>query len=349
MKIWAIVLILSVCMGAAFAYDATEEDLYNSVSSLIGGSGYVYFDHQGVVDVDGFRLKNWGTNANLSDSSRDSWTEELEYAEVLTGLAPSSYYKLYAIAGGKVNSGSTEDWGIRVGVESGNYMLETVDIGDDSTLTKWNLGNYRNETSAVYPYREVQSDINNACMYAVYVGNVATDAEGTVTVFVDDGEFTMNSIVGDRTWYDGLLLANVEEPHAPTPADGANEVAITDNLVVSWLPGNDPNALTTPEFYVYFGTASDNLMLLNTTATTATSYDVGAVDYHTNYYWQIEEITAMSVTGDAGDPNNVASPVWSFQTEYLFNPNLADFNVDGTVDNADFALFASVWLWMEEE
>ena len=318
-----------LCAGQAFAYDATEADFQNAVGEIFGYGSYAYYDHQGTDGELGFRTKNWGTNGNLADSSKDHWVNGTELVDELSGLMPSTYYELYVVAGGKVNTGANECWGVRVGLESGNYMLETVDIGDDSSVTRYNLGEYYNEDMGVYPYREVQGDINAACMYVAYVGIVESDSNGDLTVYVNDGEFTLNGVQGIRTWYDGLMLTAVRKPHTPEPQDGlANMVA--GDVTLSWIAGKDPNNVDYTDFYVYLGTSEDNMELLNTSVIHDTEYAIGSTQYDTTYYWQVEEVEQMNgvlVDREAGDPNNTFGPVWTFETVY-FQPRVVSIAAD---------------------
>jgi hypothetical protein len=104
----------------------------------------------------------------------------------LTGLTPSIGYDVYVVAAGKINTGASEDWGVRVGFAPNVYSLVTVDIGDDATLTKYNLGLYNNGTN--YPFREDQGSANNACMWAVLAGTTERTNPSNLTVYINEIE-----------------------------------------------------------------------------------------------------------------------------------------------------------------
>ncbi len=324
-----------LCLYAeqVMAYDATGADIYNAASELIGTQAYSYYDYKGTLSTQGFRTKAWGTLGDLWDSGQSSLTVKgTEFSMPMTGLNSSGYYDVYAIAGGKVNSGANESWGIRLGFSTGNYLLQTADIGDDASLTKYNLGNYHNTTAGVYPYREEQGSINNACMYAVYCGVVQASATGELTAYFNDvNNVNINGQVGFRSWFDGVLLAPVQKPHTPSPADNTTDLSATPELTISWVPGKDPNNFDYQDFYVYYGTAPETMTLMNTSAIHTPYYSV-STQYNKTYYWQIEQVE-QDMEGNvvsnrpAGDPNNILGPVWSFETTY-FIPRISSITKD---------------------
>ncbi len=343
MRIKCFLLGLLCLLGTeVFAANATLDDMYNAANELIGNTTYTFFNFGG-PDY-GYRTKEWGTYGDLADSSR-TWSDPDHQPIVnsMTGLIPSITYDVYVIAGGKVSTGTTEDWGVQVGFAPDEYSLVTVDIGDDATLTKYNLGLYNNGSS--YPFREVQSSAASACMWAVLAGTVVTDESGNTTVYVNDCEtININGSVGDRTWYDGLLLTPTASPNHPVPADGETGVA-ADNLTLSWLGGRDPNGLYISEgYYVYLGTSSDNLILLNTALLSAdtSTYNVGAIDMNTTYYWQVEQAMDNGLGGvyGAGDPNNnLFGPVWSFSSVFS-TPSITEEPVSQVVMAGETAEFS---------
>ena len=312
---------LLLLTSISFAQDASVNDLYNAVYQEVGAGDYVYFDHAGVDGELGFRTKSWGTNGNLADSSRATWTDNQEFVETLTGLTSSISYDVYIVTGGKISS----TWGVRAGFESGVYALETVTLAVDSAVEQYNLGLYYNEEDSFYPFREEQDYSDRACMYVAYVGKAMTNASGSLTVYVNDAEFTLNGITGDRTWYDGILVKPTAEPYSPSPADGLYELEPADT-VLTWVPGNDPNGVVSEDFYVYLGTTSETLECVNPSSPISeTSFAIGMTEYNSTYYWQIEEAIADSegFLYPAGEPNNITGPVWSFATVY-YVPRMID-------------------------
>ena len=90
-------------------------------------------------------------------------------------------------------------------------------------------------------------------------------------------------------------------PSNPSPANHATVVSINADL--SWT-GGDPDAGDTVTYDVYFGTSASPPLVSNDQ--TATTYDPGALNYNTKYYWKIvaTDNHAASATG----------PVWYFTT-----------------------------------
>ncbi len=343
-----LLLILS-CLTAvhAWAANATVADLYNAVNQRIGADTYTFFNFVPANPTSttynyGYRTKSWATLGDVCDSSW-SWSnpDHQPITMSLTGLTPSIGYDVYVVAGGKINTGASEDWGVRIGFAPNVYSLVTVDIGDDAALTKYNLGLYNNGTS--YPFREDQGSANNACMWAVLAGTAAADASGSLTVYVNEIEgITMGSAVGDRTWFDGILVAPSRQVCNPTPADGAVDLAV-GNVTLSWVGGTDPNGLVAAGYYVYLGTAADGLSRLNASLVPAAApvYPLGQVNMNTTYYWQVEQARPNGKGGAyaAGDPNNIMGPVWKFTTLFS-NPIITENPTNQVVSAGSTAQFS---------
>jgi len=105
----------------------------------------------------------------------------------------------------------------------------------------------------------------------------------------------------------------------PTPPDSATDVSVDDDL--SWTAGSGATSHD-----VYFGTTSPGTFQGNQTATT---FEPGALDYDTAYYWRIDEINAAGTT---------TGNVWSFTTEaapsppgQASNPSPADSATDVSI------------------
>jgi hypothetical protein len=112
----------------------------------------------------------------------------------------------------------------------------------------------------------------------------------------------VDTVAADGTIHTGDIWSFMTErgnATQPNPADGATGVSMT--VTLSWTP--DIAAATHD---VYFGTTSPPAFIGNQTATT---YDPGALDLNTTYYWQINEVEADGTTTHAGD-------IWSFTTEH---------------------------------
>jgi hypothetical protein len=85
----------------------------------------------------------------------------------------------------------------------------------------------------------------------------------------------------------------------PQPAAGGTSAGA--NVVLSWRAGREAAS-----HQVYLGTDAENLPMVGTS--TENSYDAGALDYDTTYFWQIVEVN------EAEAPTSHAGPIWSFAT-----------------------------------
>lgn len=90
-------------------------------------------------------------------------------------------------------------------------------------------------------------------------------------------------------------------PNNPSPLNGAINQATTVDLIWS---GGDPDAGDTVTYDVFFGTTSTPSKIASNQS--ATSYDLGVLNYGTTYYWKI---LAWDNHGAS-----TAGPVWHFDT-----------------------------------
>ncbi|MHC4396332.1 MAG: beta strand repeat-containing protein [Planctomycetota bacterium] len=97
-------------------------------------------------------------------------------------------------------------------------------------------------------------------------------------------------------WSFTTIVAAPSAATNPGPADSATDV--TTNTDLSWSAGSGATSHD-----VYFGTSSPGTFQGNQTATT---FDTGAMDNDTTYYWRINEINAAGTT---------TGSIWSFTTE----------------------------------
>jgi formylglycine-generating enzyme required for sulfatase activity len=90
-------------------------------------------------------------------------------------------------------------------------------------------------------------------------------------------------------------------PSDPVPANEATDVAVDVSL--SW-ECSDPDG-DIVMYDIYFGTASDNLLVISEEQT-ATSYNLSTLAYETTYYWQ--------VIANDNHANQTNGDIWSFTT-----------------------------------
>jgi outer membrane lipoprotein-sorting protein len=116
------------------------------------------------------------------------------------------------------------------------------------------------------------------------------------------GDLTIEDVSADELAELESLPLNMN-PYAikPAPADGA--VAGGDKLQLSWMPG----AYVT-EHHVYFGSESDDLLLLGEVVEPVYE-ELGSLQKDTTYYWRVDEV--------GPDGSVVSGDVWSFSTGAL--------------------------------
>jgi len=170
-------------------------------------------------------------------------------------------------------------------------------------------------------------ELNQATARATYVANTAVDFQGVSARFV---RLTVHSNWGgmdQRGLSEVRFMYIPAQAREPEPADGAVNVDVDSTL--AWRAGRDAVS-----HEVYFGTDSDALDLAATVE--AASYDPGALDLDTTYYWQVNAVQeAESWAGD----------VWSFATqEYLVVDDFESYTDDIDAGEAIFDTWLDGWV-----
>jgi hypothetical protein len=144
---------------------------------------------------------------------------------------------------------------------------------------------------------------------ANYTANTTVEFSGTLAKLV---RITINAGYGILPQSG---LSEVRFLHIPTYARDPRPVDATTvkagDVVLNWKAGREADL-----HQVYLGTNAEDLLMLGTTD--ELSYDVGALDYDTTYYWQIVEVN------ESETPASHAGDIWSFTTPAF-----------GIVDNFD--------------
>lgn len=166
------------------------------------------------------------------------------------------------------------------------------------------------------------------------------------------GAFNLTD-VGIRIFLNAVEFMTDRIPaNSPSPANGTAGVLTTD--ILTWKAGPDPNDLTRvnpaiKKHYVWMSNGNPADPSLSLVATIdITNYNDPAADgvYSTPglttdkvYYWMVEEglDNGQGGTYPAGDPNNLVSPVWMFDTSTL--PILTEQPVSTKVDAGQTAVF----------
>jgi Tol biopolymer transport system component len=195
-----------------------------------------------------------------------------------------------------------------------------VDYKDLAVFTDyWLKGNPPGQASNPYPANYIEEvDINvdlswtagiGAASYDVYFG---MSSPGTFQGNQSDTTFDPGTMVHGSTYYwriDAVsawgkttgtvwsfttVYSDLQAKN-PNPSNGAYNVSITADL--SWTAG-----VGATSHDLYFGTSNPPPFIHNQATTT---FDPGAMDYSTVYYWRIDEVDAYGTTAGTG---------WSFTT-----------------------------------
>jgi len=163
--------------------------------------------------------------------------------------------------------------------------------------------------------------LNQGAGMANYTANTTVDFAGAMARFV---RITINAGWGMLGQYGLSEVRFFSIPTAarrPDPADGATIAGA--GVTLSWRAGREAVS-----HEVYLGTDAEDLPLVGTTA--ETSFDTGALNYSTTYYWSITEVN------EAGTPTSHAGPIWSFITpDYAVVDGFESYN-----DNCNRIFFA---------
>ncbi|MBT8102790.1 MAG: M6 family metalloprotease domain-containing protein [Gammaproteobacteria bacterium] len=201
------------------------------------------------------------------------------------------------------------------------------------TDNRFNVGAYRTDggdadsgfifdwaTSASGPWTQMltvtkTSDDNGYQSYTL--GTVPS----TVYVRVTDnnrasGERSADSIRIDHMFFDEGVPSNDPPGPAssPLPANGATNVSVTADL--SWTAGTDATSHD-----VYFGTSMIPPFIGNQPGS---SYDPGALDADTTYYWRVDEVNGNGTTTGSN---------WSFTTAAPQSCSLLPIGASCTADS----------------
>ncbi|HPC65523.1 MAG TPA: hypothetical protein PK525_12995 [Anaerohalosphaeraceae bacterium] len=221
---------------------------------------------------------------------------------VLSGLQAGMYYNLWVVYW----SANGQNWCIRAGLTPANLPLY-----DFTGATGATAGTRTGKT---------EGDRNEL---TASLGYAAADSSGTLSVYVDDKPSDASQGGWyDRTWYDGILYEVYNIPFAPSPADGAVNVALSTS-VLSFMPMRDPNNLSreNPKILlhkVYFDddpNMADAEDLLASLPAGLSQTAMPALQNNKTYYWRVDELLK--------DNTVIAGIVWSFQTVKTvpdFNP-----------------------------
>jgi parallel beta-helix repeat protein len=206
------------------------------------------------------------------------------------------------------NTFLNNNYGVWVRSSAGNTIYNNNFVGtilqqlyqpSDSSVNTWDNwypggGNYWSNYAGVDQYHGPNQDL---------IG-----LDGKIDI-----AYTLNANNQDRFPYmefNGWLLNYPPYPvFNPNPLDGAINVSISSTL--SWSCDGDPNLFDLVTYDVYFGNSVPLALIASNIS--ETTYDLGTLNYDTQYYWGI-------IAWDNHDAST-SGPLWTFTTELGVDPN----------------------------
>jgi len=170
-------------------------------------------------------------------------------------------------------------------------------------------------------------ELAQATAQAGYAANNAIDFGGAAVKIV---KITVNSNFGGLPQFGLSEVRFMYIPataRQPEPAAGVTDVSVA--TLLSWRAGREAASHD-----VYLGTDVENLAMVG--SADAASYDPGALDLDTMYYWKVDEVN------EAEAISLWEGPVWSFTTqEFLV---VDDFEGYNDVDNVIYETWIDGWV-----
>lgn len=245
---------------------------------------------------DGIWVTDGGAAAGVYD--RES-TEPLK-VDITLPLANVSYDLYAIIMNNKTGAGF---WDV------------STRIGPDGDFTSFNKNSAEMTLAVKSDFVDdvnISTAVEGDQTFKVMIGRYTPTADNeVVSIYVNGLDSWEIEGLDQRTHFDGVGY-EATPPYAISPADGATGVETP--VTLQWGGGLDPNALG---HYVYFGTDPESLGCLNPESAlspTAGQYADVAIAENMTYYWQVLVAIDTGSGNNYDDPNNVLSPIWSFES-----------------------------------
>jgi len=184
-----------------------------------------------------------------------------------------------------------------------------TDITIDADLS-WSAGSGATSHDVYFGTSSPGSFQGNQTTTTFDTGAMANDT----TYYWRIDEINAGGTTTGTVWSFTTIVAAPSQATNPDPADTATDIAVDNDL--SWTAGSGATSHD-----VYFGTSSPGTFQGNQTAAT---FDTGAMDNDTTYYWRIDEVNAATTTNGS---------VWSFTTITSGQPVTKEF---GDATNTDY-------------
>ncbi|MHC4740229.1 MAG: LamG-like jellyroll fold domain-containing protein, partial [Planctomycetota bacterium] len=214
------------------------------------------------------------------------------------------YWRIDEVNAGGTTTGSVWSFTTIVGAPSQATSPSPADSATDVAVDadlSWTAGSGATSHDVYFGTSSPGTFQGNQAATTFDTGAMANDT----TYYWRIDEVNAGGTTTGSVWSFTTIVTAPGPASSPSPADSATDISINADL--SWTAGS---GATTHD--VYFGTSSPGSFQGNQAAAT---FDPGAMDYDTTYYWRIDEVNAGGTT---------TGSVWSFTTgsQPSVDPNL---------------------------
>lgn len=146
----------------------------------------------------------------------------------ISNLIPGANYKIFAYFWSKAASSTSEQWLLRAGLTNTAAELTLFGTSGSSLMSiASTAGNLISSTNGFAVAPTTNSEVGRF-LYQATLGQTIAGANGTIPVFIDD--YSPDTTVNNRTWYDGVGYAQVIAMNATN----LTAAATNGQLTLSW-------------------------------------------------------------------------------------------------------------------
>lgn len=200
----------------------------------------------------------------------------------ISNLVPSATYEVYAYFWSKSASSATEQWLLRAGLTNSTGELALYGTSGSSLLGIASTAASLVFSTNGFAMPPTTISESGRLMYQADLGRMVADGSGSIPVFIDD--YSPNSTVNNRTWYDGVGYAQVI---ASNPTNIMASIA-GHQLTISWPTDHIGWRLQTQTNALSSGLATNWADVPDSAATNKLSFPIHA-DNATVFYRLIAE------------------------------------------------------------
>ncbi len=212
-----VLLAATLLVGNSYAEITYVDADVNSNTTLADGSALVEGTHYSTTNTadDLWQIRGFANGGTIISSNDTGNEDAVELRTTISGLTAGESYDVFTYFWGA--NGSAR-WRGRTGLAAGGGSLQGYNTnqfgGSSFSAMDWVERHDNSGSNTQSPFTFDASAIaieSNRSLYEVHHGAVVADANGEISIFVDD---LANVGQLDRTWYDGVgyQLITIPEP-----------------------------------------------------------------------------------------------------------------------------------------